>query len=124
MNVINYAFGRYKDASGTLNEGFTSTQQGYARDISFNIIGDPNVSLEEYARGMLDGLAGDLNDTNSTLESEKQYSVEIEKRVLDSSAVNTDEEMANLIELQKTYSANAKIINALDELFRDLLNAV
>ena len=124
MNVINYAFGRYKDASGTLNEPFVTTQQGYSRNISFDIIGDPNVSLEEYARSMMDGMAADLNETNATLETEQQYTQEIEKRVLDSSAVNSDEEMANLIELQKTYSANAKIISALDQLFRDLLNAV
>lgn len=123
MNVVNYTFGRYRDAANTLNVAFNTDNVGYDQDIDFRIIGDPNTSIEQFARAMLDGQASDLNLVKTTADNETQYMQEVQKRLYDTSAVDTDYEMGKMIELQKNYSASAKMITALDQLFRDLLNA-
>lgn len=123
-SVLNYTFGRFKDAGGTANQGFASTDLGANRSINLRTLADPNSTLEQYAAGMIDSQAQDYNTAKTDYDSEHQYMQEVETRLLDTSAVNTDEEMAHMIELQKSYAASAKMVSALDELFRDLLNAV
>ncbi len=48
----------------------------------------------------------------------------LEKQLLDDSAVNLDEELGYLIVVQTAYAASARVINAVDSLFQELLNAV
>jgi flagellar hook-associated protein 1 FlgK len=123
MKIVNYAFGRYRDAAGTPNVAFSFSGVGPQNNISFSIIGDPNASIEQFARAMLDSQASDYTLVSAKAESESQYMSEVEKRLNDTSSVDTDQEMATMIELQKNYAASAKMINALDELFQTLLNA-
>lgn len=124
MKIVNFTFGRYRDASNTPNAAFNFNNVGAQEDLNFSILGNDNATLEEFARAMLDAQASDYTLVKTTNETEKQYTNEVEKRLADSSAVNTDLELARMIELQRTYSASAKMINTLDELFRDLLNSV
>ena len=122
--VLNYTFGKTKDASGTPQNEFKMSNAGYNQQISFNIIGDPTATLQSFANAMLDGQAADYNTTKEGMITETRYMQELQTRLLDGSAVNTDEEMTRMIQFQRTYSASAKMISALDQLFRDLLNAV
>jgi flagellar hook-associated protein 1 FlgK len=124
QRVINFTFGKYKDAAGTPNDPFDFTQLGYNRDISINVLSDPNATLQDFATSMIDVQAQDHDNVKATYDSENQYMQSVEKRLLDTSAVNTDEEMTTMIELQKAYGANAKMVNALDQLFQQLLNAI
>lgn len=124
MKIINFTFGKTRDASGTPNVAFNTSMLGAERSIKFDIIGDPNTALLDFSTAMLDGQATDYNTVKSNLDAEQLYTQNIEKRMLDTSSVNTDEEMANMIVLQRNYAASAKMISALDQLFRDLLNAI
>jgi flagellar hook-associated protein 1 len=124
MNVINYTFGKFKDAAGTPNVAFNISGTGINGEISFTITNDTQASLMSFSNAFLDAQAGALNITKDTLTNEIKYTSEVQNRFLESSAVNTDEEMTRMIELQRNYSASAKMISALDELFRDLLNAI
>ena len=124
MNVVNYTFGRFKDASGTLNTAFNTVNLGAGGDIAINTVNDPNASLLQFSNAMLDNQAADANSSKSALDNETQYTNEVQKRLLESSAVNTDEELGRMIEYQKSYSANAKMIGALDQLFKELLNII
>lgn len=124
MKVINYTFGRYKDASGTPNVAFNISALGPAGNLKFNIINDPGSGLMDFSRAMMDSMAADSNSNTSTLDAETQYTNEIQNRLLEGSAVNSDQEMVTMIDLQKSYSANARMISTLNELFRDLLNAI
>jgi flagellar hook-associated protein 1 FlgK len=121
--IINFTFGRYQDDSGTPHPEFTMINNGPGGTISFTGLTSPNSSLDEFARAMLGRQAEDHSLINTQLTTEKAYTQDVQKRLLDGSAVSTDEEMARLIELQRHYTASAKIINALDDLFKDLLNA-
>ena len=57
------------------------------------------------------------DDTTSLKET-------IQRQVLDDSGVNIDEELAHLIQVQTAYTAAARVITAVNELFDDLINAV
>jgi flagellar hook-associated protein 1 FlgK len=121
--IINYTFGAYQDASGTPHAAFNVYNNGPGGLQNFpSVIGD-NASLDLFARSMLGRQAEEHALTFSQLKTEKAYTQDIQTRLLDGSAVNTDEEMAKMIELQRNYTASAKVINALDELFKALLNA-
>lgn len=54
--------------------------------------------------------------------SAQSFASEIETRRLSDSGVNLDEELSNLIVFQRSYSANARVIAAVDELYQSLLN--
>lgn len=124
MNVVNYTFGRTKDASGTPHTPFNVANLGAYNNINISIIGNPESSLLEFAGAILDNQAKDYDLTNSSLQTESAYLADVQTRLLEGSAVNSDEELGRMIEIQKAYSANAKMIGTLDELFRDLLNAI
>ena len=47
----------------------------------------------------------------------------LEQQFLDESSVNLDEEMVYLIQLQQSYSASARMVNVIDEMFDTLLNS-
>lgn len=124
MNVVNYTFGRTKDASGTPHTAFNTSNLGAYGTINIDILGDPDATLLQFAGAVLDNQAKDYDIAKSSLETETAYLNEVQTRLLEGSAVNSDEELGRMIEIQKAYSANAKMIGALDELFRDLLNAI
>jgi len=124
MNVVNYTFGKYKDAAGTPNVAFNSTNLGGGGNLTINVTNDPNATLTTFSSSMLDSQAADYNSVKISMDNVNQYTQEVQSRLLAGSSVNTDEELGKMIELQKSYSANAKMISALDELFRDLLNAI
>ena len=50
------------------------------------------------------------------------FASEVELRLLNEGGVNLDEELSNLILFQRSYSANARVIAAVDELYQSLLN--
>ena len=45
----------------------------------------------------------------------------LQQRFNDSSSVNVDQEMANLLTLQNSYSANARVLSAVNEMFKTLM---
>lgn len=124
MNIVNYTFGRTKDAAGTPHTPFNTVALGAYHNINVSFLGDPSSSIVEFSSAVLDNQAKDYTILKKSLETENAYLQEIQTRYLDASAVNSDEELARMIELQKSYSSNAKMIGTLEELFRDLLNAI
>ena len=63
------------------------------------------------------------NNTTAKQADEKSYSDLLEKQFKDNSGVNLDEELSQLIVIQTAYSASAKTVSTLDEMFKQLLNA-
>ena len=51
-----------------------------------------------------------------------RFADEIEIRQLSVGGVNLDEELSNLIQFQRSYNANARVIAAVDELYQSLFN--
>jgi flagellar hook-associated protein 1 FlgK len=48
----------------------------------------------------------------------------LQKKFTASSGVNIDEEMAHLLSLQNAYSANARVMSTVNEMYKTLMQAV
>ncbi|MBT8472512.1 MAG: flagellar hook-associated protein FlgK [Marinicaulis sp.] len=66
------------------------------------------------------GAASRVAEERSTAAT--AFASEVELRLLNEGGVNLDEELSNLILFQRSYSANARVIAAVDELYQSLLN--
>ncbi|NNE42077.1 MAG: flagellar hook-associated protein FlgK [Marinicaulis sp.] len=66
------------------------------------------------------GAASRVAEERST--TAEAFASEVELRLLNEGGVNLDEELSNLILFQRSYSANARVIAAVDELYQSLLN--
>jgi len=90
--------------------------------ISTNILSATN--LIDYSQKMINKQVQDLSLAESARDDEDTLRGLLERRFLDDSAVNIDEELSNLIVVQTAYSAAARAVSAADEMFQELLNAV
>ncbi|MGL6072153.1 flagellar hook-associated protein FlgK [Craterilacuibacter sp.] len=80
-----------------------------------------SVSFSDAYAQMLGQLAISSQHNKSSLETAKVVRVEAEKSWKSGSGVNSDEEAVNLIEFQKMYQANMKVISVAGELFDSTL---
>jgi flagellar hook-associated protein 1 FlgK len=110
------------------NSSATNLANALARkDISFDAAGGlspEKTSLIDYAASIIStsstkaAAAKDNNTFQNTLAND------LSNRIQNEAGVNLDEEMSDLIIFQRAYSASAKVISTVDELFDKLLNAV
>jgi flagellar hook-associated protein 1 FlgK len=48
----------------------------------------------------------------------------LQKKVTDASGVNIDDELAHLLALQNAYSANARVMSSIKQMYDTLINAI
>ena len=109
------------------NRGAVALRQMATANVSFSAAGGlaaVTSSLFEYAGNVI----SDIANTGALVEQlgmdRTAYQQEIAARVSDLSGVNIDEEMANMILFQNAFSAAARIIATVQEMFDDLLRVV
>ena len=95
---------------------------GPGGDIETNIVGAN--SLIDFAQKMVNEQTQELILKTVRKEDEDSLRELLQNQLLDESGVNIDEELGNLIVVQTAYSASARVLSAVDELFQELLNAV
>lgn len=120
--VLDYALGRFADDTGTLHPPFRTQNLGAFSDINLPQIAD-DTSLLQFATQMVDAQAAEHSLVKASLDTEQQYTKDIEQRFANDVGVDMDIEMARMIELQRNYSASAKMVTAMQQLFDELLNA-
>jgi flagellar hook-associated protein 1 FlgK len=77
--------------------------------------------LSSYLRQVV-SMQGEAADNAANLASGQDVVVNaLKARMAEGSAVNIDEEMANLLALQTSYSANARILSAVKEMLDALM---
>jgi flagellar hook-associated protein 1 FlgK len=123
-NIINYTFGNTQDASGTPNVPFVTTGAGYNQNVNYSIVPDGSANLLDFATGFVSSQGSDYDTVKAASDTENAYTQTLQTTMLDGSAVNTDQEMTNMIQFQQNYGASAKMLTALNDLFTDLLNAI
>ncbi len=101
---------------------FREDSLGADLSISTNIAGA--TSLTSFAQKMVNEHVQELILTQSRIEDEQALQELLQTQFLNESGVNIDEELGNLIVIQTAYSASARVVSAVDELFQELLNAV
>jgi flagellar hook-associated protein 1 FlgK len=119
--VLNYTFGTQAQAgvsqpalntsglgaSGTLTAPFSSPQ-----------------SLSDYATDLVSSQAQTSATTTGNLTIEQTMQTSLNARISSVSGVNMDTEMSQMIGLQNAYSANARVIAAVQAMYQQLLQAV
>ena len=85
-------------------------------------IGGPgNASVSDRYRAVLVDLAGERSSFAFLLENQNNLVVSVEAKIASVSGVSLDEEGANMIRYQNTYSAAAKVIATVQEMYDSLL---
>lgn len=95
---------------------------GQGADISTGVISSD--TLVDFAQKMVTAHSQDLSTVEATYSDENTLRDLLETRLLNESGVNIDEELSMLIVVQTAYSAAARTVTAVDEMFEELLNAV
>lgn len=80
-------------------------------------------SLIDYSQKMISIQSETALDVTRRSEDEKTFKDILENRFLDETTVNLDEEMSTLILVQNAFSASARTIQAIEEMFDDLFAA-
>ena len=94
----------------------------------------PNVDIDTQVKGVETLLSYSQNAVNNqtnesilkeaALEDESTFKETLKRQFQDESGVNIDEELSNLVLVQTAFSASARAVSAIDELFQELLNAI
>ncbi len=95
---------------------------GPSANISTNVSGALN--LLEFSQRVVNQQIQDLILTDARITDEVSLRNILQNQLLNDSGVNIDEELANLIVFQTAFSAAARVVSAVDEMFQELLRAV
>ncbi len=123
--VLDVIYGSETDASlaapiPTL--AFRESLLGPNADIETEIIGAN--TLIDFSQKMINNHAQEIRLVEARQEDESALQDLLETQILDDSGVNLDEELGHLITVQTAYSASARVLSAVDELFKELISAI
>jgi flagellar hook-associated protein 1 FlgK len=79
-------------------------------------------SLPEFMRQVVSQQGDAAAAADSLKQGQDVVYNALQKRFNDSAGVNVDEEMANLLNLQNSYAANARVLSAVKDMLNALLN--
>lgn len=110
------------------NSAALSLSNAFERtDIDFEAtdgLSGERTSLTDFAAGIVATAATKTKVAQSSYEFQSGLVTDLSTRIQNEAGVNLDEEMSDLIIFQRAYSASARVISTVDELFDALLNAV
>lgn len=144
VNIVSALFGSYSDLGGGVYEGFSPLQNiayqsetfaGSGEYVAFreNFLGaganvdtqiTNSLTLGDMSQKMINELAQELALVQSRGDDEASLQELLDQRFLDESGVNIDEELGYLIVVQTAYAAAARVISAVDEIFKELMAVV
>lgn len=146
VSIASALFGTYSVSGGIVTSSSAVTDRGYGSetdgslaiprptlafrqallgpgaDIESGITG--SLTLIDFAQKMVNEHSQQIIQVSSRAEDEQALHDLLETQLMDQSGVNLDEELGHLITVQTAYSASARVLNAVDELFRELLSAI
>lgn len=85
--------------------------------------GGGTISLAADANAFVSQQSADTAQAGADLKTATAYQTALSTRFSDGSGVNVDQEMGLMIQLQKSYQANARVVQAAQSMFTDLFNA-
>jgi len=144
VNIAQALFGTYEDLGGgvieerspindTIYGSETTTGSGDFSAFRFENLGplgnietgiDLSLSLSDYSQKIVNEVSQELSLLQGREEDEETLRSLLNQQITDESGVNLDEELGLLIVVQTAYSASARVINAVEELFDELLNVL
>ena len=119
--IQNVNYGSQISASNTNTTAFRTNFLGPNADISTDIIGSNR--LIDFSQKMVNQHASTITSINNAKADEESLRDILQTQFMNESGVNLDEELSNLMIYQTAFSASARVVNAVDEMFQELLNA-
>ncbi|HBK06415.1 MAG TPA: flagellar hook-associated protein FlgK [Acetobacteraceae bacterium] len=121
-NVINYTFGT-QSQSGVSQPALNTNGLGPAGNLAapFNAT---NGALSDFASSLVSSQAQQSATATANLTTQQALQTSLNARATAVSGVNMDTEMSQMLSLQNAYSANARVISAVQSMFTQLLQAV
>lgn len=107
--------------SAVQHEAFRVSNLGPSGDLTSAI--NATDKIVDYAQRAVAIQATDASAVEQQYSDAETYRATLEAQILNDSGVNLDEEMANLIAMQRVYGANAKMITTSIEMLEELTNA-
>ena len=120
--ISNVEYGSETENGSGIFVPFRESLLGSNLSVSTNINGAK--SLLGYAQKMVNEHSQELILTESRITDEETLQDVLQTQLSNESGVSIDEELGSLIAVQTAYSAAARVVTAVDELFQELLNAV
>ena len=84
----------------------------------------PPATLAGFAAVLVSAQSADVSNTSAQISTETAVQSALTAQFTSSSGVSTDTELSHLVALQNAYGANARIINAAQSMWTQLLNSV
>ncbi|MCF8496676.1 MAG: hypothetical protein K9G62_08445, partial [Alphaproteobacteria bacterium] len=101
---------------------FRSAYLGPGASVSTEMIG--SLRILDFSQKMINEQMQELSLTEARQGEEDSLREVLQTQLLNESGVNMDEELAMLIILQTAYSASARVVSAVDQMFQELLNSI
>jgi flagellar hook-associated protein 1 FlgK len=120
-DVLNYTFGT--DAQSGVPQPAANTTGLGATGTLTAPFGAP-ATLTDFANAITGAEANDSASATSQLGTEQAVQTTLTNQLSSQSGVNLDQQMSMMIQLQNAYGANAKVMDAVQNMFTQLLDAV
>lgn len=119
--ITNYAYGSEVSASNTTTTSFRNGLLGPGANLSAGIVGSNR--LIDFSQKLVNQQASQVVSIKNAISDESSLKEILQTQLLNESGVNIDEELSHLVVVQTAFSAAARVVSAVDEMFRELLNA-
>jgi flagellar hook-associated protein 1 FlgK len=99
----------------------------FGKDITFGTSGaisSVSTTLASFSAQMLGLQAAQTNDARIELEFTTQFTQTLEFRASSVSGVNLDEELANLVVLEQSFNAAARVIQVASDMLQELIDSI
>jgi flagellar hook-associated protein 1 FlgK len=120
-NVLAYTFGSTSDGS-TPQPALNTSGLGVDGTLSVPFVAPP--TLAGYIADLMTAQSQDSAATTSQLGTEQGVQTSLNDKFTATSGVNMDTEMSAMVTLQSAYSANARVISAVQTMLSQLMNVV
>jgi flagellar hook-associated protein 1 FlgK len=106
--------------SAELDRLYTAMDSGIPFDTDSGL--DTNVSIMSYATNSIGWLEQNRSDATKAAENTQAASARTDEAYSNETGVNLDEELTLLLDIEQSYKAATKILNAVDEMLKALLD--
>ena len=120
-NVLDFTFSDQVQP-GVSQPAPNTTDLGPGGNLSAPFGGDP--SLSDYASAIVSGLAEQSANVTANLTTANGMQTSLSSQLTSQTGVNMDTEMSKMLTLQNAYGANARVMNAVQTMFTQILDAV
>jgi flagellar hook-associated protein 1 FlgK len=105
-----------------IQQQLTSSTQLFSPNTGIGTTSAPfSGSIPTFLRQVLSQQGEAANSANNLKQGQDVVLNSLQQRFNDSSGVNVDQEMTNLLTLQNSYAANARVLTAVNQMFQTLL---